>query len=84
MLHADLCHTCGGLQALELSPSCSGDTMLMSSAEIGSEHPGSLRGSLGPEKLAQRLTVFKNQEAHRFWTIYLKTHPCFWAKRVSA
>lgn len=58
--------------------------MSMLSAKIGSEHPGSIRGSLGPEKLAQSLAVFKNQEAHRFWTIHLKTHPCFWAKRVSA
>lgn len=26
----------------------------------------------------------KNQEAHGFWTVNLKTHPCFWAKKVSA
>lgn len=46
--------------------------MLAASAEAGSGHPGSIRGSLEPEKLVRVLLiwtesccVFKSQEAHR-------------------
>lgn len=61
--HADLRHTCGGPQDPQLSPSCFGDTVLVSSAKTGS-----VRGSPGPERLVQSPAVFRNQEAHRFWT----------------